>query len=119
MAIAALSMSSLYPSTSLRYTSDPMTTSGDTTFPLVLSHYPYKTVTLAGTFGGATAILEGTNDGINWFQCFDTANVAISLTANGMRTVRENPMALRWRLTAGAGASLIADFVCTSNNTVL
>lgn len=36
-----------------------------------------------GTFGGATVILQGSNDGTNWVALSDPSGTAISLTAAG------------------------------------
>lgn len=40
-------------------------------------------VQVIGTFGGATVILQGSNDGTNWVGLNDVAGNAISLTAAG------------------------------------
>lgn len=40
-------------------------------------------VQVIGTFGGATVILQGSNDGTNWVGLKDTSGTAISLTAAG------------------------------------
>lgn len=40
-------------------------------------------VQVTGTFGGATVVLQGSNDGTNYFTLKDTAGSDISLTAAG------------------------------------
>lgn len=40
-------------------------------------------VQMAGTWGGATIVLQGSNDGINWVTLKDPSGTDISLTANG------------------------------------
>ena len=40
-------------------------------------------VQFTGTFGGATAVLQGSNDGTNWVTLSDLLGTAISFTAAG------------------------------------
>lgn len=40
-------------------------------------------VQFTGTFGGATAVLQGSNDGTNWVTLSDTLGTSISFTAAG------------------------------------
>lgn len=62
-----------------------------------------KTVQMTGTWGAGTIILEGSNDGVTYSQLTDAQGNAISMTANGIETILENPAYIRPRATAGAG----------------
>ncbi len=67
----------------------------------------YASVT--GTWGGATVVMQGSNDGSNWFTLDDRAGVAVSLTADGASAVADLPLLIRPYLSvAGAGADLTA-----------
>lgn len=60
---------------------------------------------IAATAGSATAILEGSNDGTNWFTLTDGQGNSISFTASGGEMVAENCLHYRPRLsTGGSGA---------------
>jgi|SRR5688572_12416791 len=71
-----------------------------------------RTVQFEGTWGGATAQLEGSNDNSVWVALTNPATgTAISATtdATGMSAVMENPRYIRAKLTtAGAGATVRA-----------
>jgi hypothetical protein len=61
-----------------------------------------------GTFGGATIVLQGSNDASNWYTLKDPGGTAISLTSTGLRQVLENPRYLRPLVSGGSGTSLTA-----------
>lgn len=82
---------------------------GTTTgLPLVAPAYPDKTVSVHGTWGGATFVLQGSSDGTNYYTLNDTRGQgnAISLTADEVATVLENVEYLRGQTTGGTGTSL-------------
>lgn len=61
-----------------------------------------------GTWGVAgTLVIEGSNDGVTYFTLSDQANVALSLTANSLKTVRDTPLWIRPRITGGDGTTSI------------
>lgn len=66
-----------------------------------------KTVTITGTFGGNATVIEGSNDGTNWFTVADFLGVAISLTAAGMKTLGDAPRYIRPRAAAGQTVTVI------------
>lgn len=61
-----------------------------------------------GTWGGATLILEGGNDGVNYSPLKDVFGNAVSLTADGVVHLQMTPQYMRPRLSVvGAGASIV------------
>lgn len=66
-----------------------------------------RAFTVEGTFGGATAIIEGSNDGTVWVTAHNEAGTLISVTAQAGHAVAENYLHFRARLSVvGAGATL-------------
>ena len=62
---------------------------------------------VVGTFGGATVVLQGSNDGTNWVTMKDTAGNDVSLTATGSAEVSS---AMRYfRPSASGGSSQDVD----------
>lgn len=75
-----------------------------TAFPV-----PYAadiTVQVSGTFGSATAVLQGSNDGTNWSPLNAWIGTNTSFTAAGIRKVVENPGYIRAVTTGGTGSSI-------------
>jgi hypothetical protein len=61
-----------------------------------------------GTFGsGGTVLVEGSNNGINWYTLSDQANSPVSFSAAGLKTVRDQPLFMRPRVSAGDGTTSI------------
>src|ERR1043165_4278227 len=70
-----------------------------------------RSIQFSGTWGGATAALEGSNDGTVWCALHDAASgAAITATADAsIFAVVENPRYIRAKLTtAGSGATVTA-----------
>jgi hypothetical protein len=75
-----------------------------TAFPI-----PYAadlTVQVSGTFGSATAVLEGSNDGTNWSTLNAVVGTNTSFTAAGMRKTVENPGYIRAKTTGGTASAI-------------
>jgi len=75
-----------------------------TAFPI-----PYAadlTVQVSGAFGSATAVLQGSNDGINWATLNAWIGTNTSFTAAGIRKVTENPGYIRAVTTGGISSSI-------------
>lgn len=66
-----------------------------------------RTVQVAGTFGGASAALEGSLDGANWFTLRDTQGNTLVFTTPGLRSVLENAPYMRPKITGGDGSTSI------------
>ena len=76
-----------------------------------------RSVTFTGTWGGATAALEGSNDGTNWIPLADPQGTAISKTANAIEAVLELTRFVRPKLTtAGSGATIVATILMRNSN---
>ena len=76
-----------------------------------------RSVTFAGTWGGATAALESSNGGSTWVPLDDPQATATSKTANGIEAVLELTRFVRPKLTTvGAGAVLAATILMRNSN---
>lgn len=90
-------------------------TSADATGDSASHHlldYPHRTVYFLGTWGGATAVLEG-GDGTTSVGLTDPQGNAISKTADGIEgPVQERPEFIRPRLSAaGVGATIVCTVI--------
>jgi len=70
-----------------------------------------KTVQIAGTFGGATITLQGSNDDTNWETLNDADGVAIAKTASFLGLIRENPKSIRAISSGGTGTAVTVTVV--------
>lgn len=65
------------------------------------------TAQVIGTFGGATAKLQGSNDGTNWFDLTKRGGTsALSVTATGGGSANENPAYIRPATSGGTGTDV-------------
>lgn len=72
--------------------------------------HPDRSIQVVGLFDGATAVLQGSNDGTNWETAVDIFGNPISLTAAGIRQV--GPLYNHLRPSnSGGGASTDLDFI--------
>ena len=75
-----------------------------TAFPI-----PYSAdlaVQVFGTFGSATAVLQGSNDGTNWATLNAWIGTNTSFTTAGMRSAVESPGYIRAVTSGGTGSAL-------------
>lgn len=81
---------------------------GDTCrdMPTEFAEYADRSVQAAGTFGGATINLQGSNDGANYANLSDPQGVAIAFTAAGIKQVLEATKHARPAITGGTGSSI-------------
>lgn len=84
--------------------------------PITEVAYPDKTVSAHGTWGGATLVVEGSEDGTNYFTLNDSRGEgnAISLTADNIVTILENPRYIRCKTTGGTGTALTVTITAQS-----
>jgi len=73
-------------------------------------NFPDKTVSITGTYGGATLVIEGSNDNVTFVTLHDTFDVAatsaISVTAgNHVLGILESPRYIRPNVTGGDGTT--------------
>lgn len=70
--------------------------------------FPDRSFQVAGTFGGATVTLEGSNDGIEWETLTEArTGDPISFTAKGIKQVYEATYLVRAKVTGGDGTTAI------------
>ena len=60
-------------------------------------------VQASGTFGGATVVMQHSNDGTNWFTAKDLQGNDISLTADGIAEFSLSSAYIRPSLSGGSG----------------
>ncbi len=83
-----------------------ITTSTDTPSALNTSRGKGATrasVTFGGTFGGATAVLQGSNDNSTWATLTDLAGNAISATAAKIQEFSSSAVYFKPSVTGGTG----------------
>lgn len=81
--------------------------------PVNMAQWADRSVTFQGTWGGATAGLEGSNDGgTTYIALADPQGTAISKTSDAIEAVLELTEKMRPRLTtAGSGASVVVTMI--------
>lgn len=80
---------------------------GDTGQPLRGPGFTDASYQVGGTFGGATVVIEGSNDGITYGTLVDPFNVPLSFTAASAPTqVLPICLWIRPRVTGGAAAAI-------------
>ena len=86
-----------------------LTTANADGAPVSWTDWADRSITFVGTWGGATAALEGSNDGTNWVPITDPQGTAITKTANGIEAATEITRFVRPNLTTpGTGATISA-----------
>lgn len=85
--------------------------------PLTAHEYGDRTVQIgtSGTtgFGTGTVVVQGTNDGSNWFPLTDPQGNGISKTTASLETIMETPLNTRVAITgATGGESVPVYFLC-------
>lgn len=83
----------------------PMAT-GDTGAPLTNTSFSDRSVQVTGTFNAATVSIEGSNDGTNYTVLTDTAGVALTFTATGIKQVLQVTRYIRPSVAAGTATAL-------------
>jgi hypothetical protein len=82
---------------------------GDTATAVALPGFPDRSVSIFGTFGGATVALEATNDpdGVDGFMpALDLQGLPISATAGKFDAIGPIAIWIRPTIMGGAGASV-------------
>lgn len=78
----------------------------DTAVEVSMTDYADKSVQVHGNLGSATVVLEGSNDGANWFTLRDPTGAALSFTAAGLKAVLENTLYVRPKTAGGSGSNV-------------
>lgn len=80
--------------------------------------YTDKCMTVQGTFGaGGTVVVEGSNDGTNFFTMNDPQGNALSVTVGKIEQILENPRYIRPRVTAGDGTTNLSVIILSKGTT--
>lgn len=79
---------------------------GDTGAVLSLYRHGSASFQFGGTFGGATIVLQGSNDNTTWTTLIDMQGSNLSFTAAAFKTLRDVPRYIRPSVSGGTGVSL-------------
>lgn len=78
----------------------------DTGTEVQMSGASDRSVQIEGTFGGATVVIQGSNDGTNWQSLTDPQGNAISTTAAKLEQISELTRYVRPSTSGGVGTSV-------------
>lgn len=70
-----------------------------------LAVYSDRSIQVAGTFGGASVTIGGSNDGVTFHALTDTFGEPLTLTAGALKQVVELPVFLKPRIFGGDGTT--------------
>lgn len=88
-------------------------TGADTGVGVILADFPDKTIVVGGaTWGGATLLVEGSNDGTNYVTLTDPQGNALSKTADFVEAILENPLYLRVSTSGGTNSVIPTIVTC-------
>ena len=95
----------------------PLTTANTDGSPFSYVQYADLCWQAAGTWGGATLTIQGSNDGTNWFSLSNAAaGTAATFTADGGKQTIERPLYVRPNLTTpGTGATVTVTLIARAN----
>lgn len=85
--------------------------------PHEMAAWPDRTVQLVGTWGSATIVIQGSNDGNTWATLRDPAGNDLSFSANGLKAILENPRYIRPSSSGGTGTDV--DVIIYANGETL
>lgn len=83
---------------------------------VVTAPFADKTVTITGTFGGATVVVQGSNDSTDgtdgtWITLVDPQGTGISKTSAAIEAILENPLWIRATSSGGSGSAIVVILV--------
>lgn len=85
---------------------------GDVGVAVKAANWTVKSVSVSGTFTGVSGTIQGSNDGVNYFDLTeDDTGTAISFTANGLESIRENTLYIRPNVNGSVSGSLQFDVI--------
>lgn len=82
--------------------------SGETGDALNAAEFADRSAQVRGTFGGASLVIEGSNDGTNYETLHDPFGNLLSFSLNGIKAVMELTLYIRPRVVGGDGTTAIA-----------
>ena len=83
-----------------------LVTENDTCAAVQLPAYPDRSVQVTGTFGSATVLIKGSNDGTTYATLNNPADAALSFTATGLEGIAEATAYLQPSISGGTSQSL-------------
>lgn len=78
---------------------------GDDGAPVRLAVYSDRSVQVAGTFGGASVTIGGSNDGVTYHALTDTQGNTLALASAALKQIVELPIYLKPRVFGGDGTT--------------
>lgn len=78
----------------------------DTGVPIEFGEHMDMTVQITGTFGSATIVIQGSNDGTTYTTLTDPQGNAISKTSAAIETIAECPRFVRPSSSGGTGTAV-------------
>lgn len=81
--------------------------SGDDGERIPFSQYTDKSVQVTGVFGGATLVVEGSNDGTTWATLTDPQGNDLLITSAKIEMVTEATLWIRPRVSGGGGTTAL------------
>lgn len=73
--------------------------------PVRLAVYSDRSIQIAGTFGGASVTIGGSNDGVNYHALTSTDGEPLTLTAAVLKQIVELPIFIKPRIFGGNGTT--------------
>lgn len=73
--------------------------------PVRLAVYSDRSIQVAGTFGGASVTIGGSNDGVTYHALTDTAGDPLTLTSAALKAIVELPVYIKPRVFGGDGTT--------------
>ncbi len=70
-----------------------------------------RSAQVAGTFNGATCLIQGSNDGSNWVTLTDILGNALSFTATGLKQITEITRYIRPSTSGGGGSQSLTVYL--------
>jgi len=84
----------------------PAMGNADTGTAVAMSDASDRSVQIEGTFGSATVVIQGSNDGTNWQPLTDPQGNAISKTASSLEAISELTRLIRPVTSGGTGTNV-------------
>lgn len=77
-------------------------TAGDDGEPVLRIEFVDRSVQVIGTFGGATILIQGSNDGVNYYTLNDLQGNALTFSVAGLKGVAEPTKYIKPVVSGGA-----------------
>lgn len=86
----------------------------DTGVPVEMPGSHIRSVQISGTFGSATVVIQGSNDGVTYFTLTDAQGNAISKTTAAIENIQELTRYLRPSSSGGTGTAITVSLLLRS-----